>query len=83
MTATPSRPGRPRDTRRDDDILAAVLHLLADTPYPELTIAAIARTAGVGKPTLDLRWPSTAFGAAGGDLGTIVSLPFFENALRG
>ena len=28
--------------------------------YSELTIAAIARSAGVGKPTLYLRWPSKA-----------------------
>ena len=61
MTAAPpNRPGRPRDARRDDEILAAVLRLLDDTSYSELTIAAIARTAGVGKPTLYLRWPSKA-----------------------
>ena len=59
MTAAPTnRPGRPRDTRRDEDILTAVLRLLDDTSYSELTIAAIARDAGVGKPTLYLRWPS-------------------------
>jgi AcrR family transcriptional regulator len=61
MTAAPpTRPGRPRDARRDDEILTAVLRLLDDTSYSELTIAAIARTAGVGKPTLYLRWPSKA-----------------------
>ncbi len=58
--ASPNRPGRPRDTRRDEDILAAVLRLLDDTSYSELTIAAIARSAGVGKPTLYLRWPNKA-----------------------
>ena len=53
MTAAPpNRPGRPRDTRRDEEILTAVLRLLDDTSYSELTIAAIARDAGVGKPTL-------------------------------
>jgi AcrR family transcriptional regulator len=61
MTATmPNRPGRPRDSRRDEEILTAVLRLLADTSYSELTIAAIARSAGVGKPTLYLRWASKA-----------------------
>jgi len=61
MTAAPpNRPGRPRDTRRDEEILSAVLRLLDDTSYSELTIAAIARDAGVGKPTLYLRWPSKA-----------------------
>jgi AcrR family transcriptional regulator len=57
---TPSRPGRPRDSRRDEEILSAVLRLLADTSYSDLTIAAIARSAGVGKPTLYLRWTSKA-----------------------
>jgi AcrR family transcriptional regulator len=61
MTAAPpNRPGRPRDARRDDEILSAVLRLLDDTSYSELTIAAIARSAGVGKPTFYLRWPSKA-----------------------
>jgi len=61
MTAAPpNRPGRPRDTRRDEEILTAVLRLLDNTSYSELTIAAIARDAGVGKPTLYLRWPSKA-----------------------
>jgi AcrR family transcriptional regulator len=61
MTAElPNRPGRPRDARRDEEILAAVLRLLEDTSYSDLTIAAIARNAGVGKPTLYLRWPSKA-----------------------
>jgi AcrR family transcriptional regulator len=59
-TAPPNRPGRPRDTRRDDEILTAVLRLLGDTSYSDLTVAAIARTAGVGKPTLYLRWPGKA-----------------------
>jgi AcrR family transcriptional regulator len=58
--APPNRPGRPRDSRRDEEILTAVLRLLADTSYSELTIAAIARSAGVGKPTLYLRWTSKA-----------------------
>src|SRR5690349_18626076 len=56
----PTRPGRPRDSRRDEEILAAVLRLLEDASYADLTIAAIARTAGVGKPTLYLRWASKA-----------------------
>jgi AcrR family transcriptional regulator len=56
----PTRPGRPRDSRRDEEIHAAVLRLLEDTSYADLTIAAIARTAGVGKPTLYLRWAGKA-----------------------
>lgn len=37
-----------------------MLRLLEHTSYPELTVAAVAREAGVGKPTLYLRWPSKA-----------------------
>ena len=57
---SPNRPGRPRDAARHEEILAAVLRLLEQTSYPELTVAAVAREAGVGKPTLYLRWPSKA-----------------------
>jgi AcrR family transcriptional regulator len=60
MPADPARPGRPRDASRDEEILSAVLRLLEHTSYTDLTIAAIAREAGVGKPTLYLRWPSKA-----------------------
>jgi hypothetical protein len=45
----PNRPGRPRDSRRDEEILTAVLRLLDDTSYSELTIAAIARSCGGGQ----------------------------------
>src|SRR5919107_1647377 len=56
----PNRPGRPRDASRDEEILTAVLRLLEHTSYTDLTIAAIAREAGVGKPTLYLSWPNKA-----------------------
>jgi AcrR family transcriptional regulator len=52
--------GRPRDARRDAAILAAALEILAESGYPRLTIDAVARRAGVGRPTVYLRWPSKA-----------------------
>ena len=55
-----ARRGRPRDSRRDEEILTAVLRLLEEVPYADLTMAAIARSAGVGKPTLYLRWSTKA-----------------------
>jgi AcrR family transcriptional regulator len=58
--APPGRPGRPRDARRDEEILTAALRLLEHSSYADLSVAAIARSAGVGKPTLYLRWSSKA-----------------------
>lgn len=52
--------GRPRDARRDAAILAATLEILAEAGYPRLSIDAVARRAGVGRPTVYLRWPSKA-----------------------
>jgi AcrR family transcriptional regulator len=72
----PSRPGRPRDTRRDQEILAAVLRLLEHTSYSDLTIAAIARSAGVGKPTLYLRWSSKASVVADAVVRVLSDEPF-------
>jgi AcrR family transcriptional regulator len=72
----PNRPGRPRDAARDEEILAAVLRLLEHTSYPELTVAAVTREAGVGKPTLYLRWPSKAAVVADAVVRVLSSDPF-------
>ena len=72
----PNRPGRPRDASRDEEILTAVLRLLAHTSYTDLTIAAIAREAGVGKPTLYLRWPSKASVVADAVVRVLSADPF-------
>ena len=51
-------PGRPRDSRRDEAILAATLAILQERGYRALTIEGVAVAAGVGRPTIYRRWPS-------------------------
>jgi len=57
---THPRPGRPRDPRTDEVILAATRELLAETGYNRVSIEAVARRAGVTRPTVYRRWPSKA-----------------------
>jgi AcrR family transcriptional regulator len=55
----PSRgPGRPRDSHRDEVILAAAMAILRERGYAALTIEGVAASAGVGRPTIYRRWPS-------------------------
>jgi AcrR family transcriptional regulator len=54
------RPGRPRDPATNDAILRSVEQLLARDGYDALTIDAVARHAGVGRPTIYRRWPDKA-----------------------
>jgi AcrR family transcriptional regulator len=53
----PPAPGRPRDPQKDEDVLTATRALLAEVGYQRTTIAAVARRAGVGVPTIYRRWP--------------------------
>ena len=80
--------GRPRDPRTDSAIMAATRRLLTDVGYDQVSMEAIARAAGVSRPTIYRRWPSKAhvvFEAAfGTDSGT-AGLPRsgdFETDLR-
>ncbi len=50
--------GRPRDPAVDRAILSATLELLGEHGYERMTIEAVARRAGVGKPTVYRRWSS-------------------------
>lgn len=52
--------GRPRDPRTDREIMAATRALLIRDGYDQVTIDAIAREAGVSRPTVYRRWPSKA-----------------------
>jgi AcrR family transcriptional regulator len=75
--ATPTR-GRPRNPRTQDDVMAAARRLLTRDGYEQVTIDAIAREAGVSRPTIYRRWPSKAhvvFDAAFGQPtdGTLVA----------
>jgi len=65
--------GRPRDPRTHADIMSATRFLLARDGYDQVSIDAIAREAGVSRPTVYRRWPSKAhvvFDATFGELGT-------------
>ncbi|KUI32420.1 TetR family transcriptional regulator [Mycobacterium sp. IS-1742] len=57
--ATPSR-GRRRDPRTRSDILEATRRILARDGYDQVTVDAVAREAGVSRPTVYRRWPSKA-----------------------
>ena len=52
--------GRPRDPAVDEAIIAATLGLLAERGYADLTVADVARRAGVSKPLLYRRWSDKA-----------------------
>lgn len=50
--------GRPRDPDLADAILRATIELLAENGYKGTSLDAVAKKAGVGKPTLYRRWHS-------------------------
>jgi AcrR family transcriptional regulator len=50
--------GRPRAPEKEEAILAATLAVMAERGYRGMTIPAVAEAAGVGKPTIYLRFPS-------------------------
>jgi AcrR family transcriptional regulator len=53
-------PGRPRSVEADRAIIDAIVDLLVDRGYREVTIEAVAARAGVAKTTIYRRWPSKA-----------------------
>ncbi|MGV8967960.1 MAG: TetR/AcrR family transcriptional regulator [Cellulomonas sp.] len=52
--------GRPRDPAVDEAIIVATLDLLAERGYADLTLAEVARRAGVSTPALYRRWSDKA-----------------------
>ncbi|MFI7665780.1 TetR/AcrR family transcriptional regulator [Nocardia sp. NPDC049526] len=55
---TSPRPGRPRDADKDLAVLIAARQLLAEVGYPQTTVVAIAKRAGVNTPAIYRRWPT-------------------------
>lgn len=90
MTALPAPgPGRPRDPRTDQAIMLAARRLLAEVGYDQVSMEAIAREAGVGRPTVYRRWPSkahvlfdAAFGSPAGIGDMLASSGDFATDLR-
>jgi AcrR family transcriptional regulator len=58
--AAERRPGRPRDARADDAIMAAAVEVLADRGPSGFTVDEVASRAGCGKATIYRRWESRA-----------------------
>ncbi|MEV8631827.1 TetR/AcrR family transcriptional regulator [Streptosporangium sp. NPDC051023] len=54
------RGGRPRDSDASQRILRATLEIVAENGPARTTIEAVARRAGVGRPTVYRRWPDIA-----------------------
>jgi len=52
------RPGRPRDARVDDAVMAATLELVGEHGFSGVSVEAVAAQAGVSKTTIYRRWPS-------------------------
>ncbi|WP_232100613.1 TetR/AcrR family transcriptional regulator [Mycolicibacterium litorale] len=80
--------GRPRDPRTQQAIMAATRTLLIRDGYDQVTIEAVAREAGVSRPTVYRRWPSKAhvvFDAAfhrGDSIGILSSTGDFASDLH-
>lgn len=57
-TTAAGGPGRPRSERAQTAVLAAVVALLDEVGYQQLTVEAVAARAGVGKTTVYRWWPT-------------------------
>ncbi len=55
---SPRKPGRPRDARADEAILAATLKLVSEHGVAGLNVDAVAAEAGCSKATIYRRWAS-------------------------
>ncbi|SOC06031.1 TetR family transcriptional regulator [Ureibacillus xyleni] len=72
--------GRPRSEASKTAILQAVIQLLEETPFSDLTIERIANTAGVGKATIYRWWSHKTFLVLDAFLMSVNSnLKFHEN----
>lgn len=57
-TTEPGRPGRPRDSRVDVDVVTAALEVLADEGFDGFTVEAVAARCGVAKTSIYRRFAS-------------------------
>jgi AcrR family transcriptional regulator len=55
-----THPGRPRDARLDEALLASALEVFLEKGYSVTTFSEVARRAGVGTPAIYRRWPNKA-----------------------
>ena len=55
-----AKPGRPREHRLDDAIVAATVDLLGERGYNGLSLAGVAERAGTTTPAIYRRWSSKA-----------------------
>jgi AcrR family transcriptional regulator len=55
-----AHPGRPRDARLDEALLASALEVFLEKGYSATTFSEVARRAGVGTPAIYRRWPNKA-----------------------
>lgn len=74
----PQPPGRPRDASIDERVLAVTRELLIETGWRGLSVRAVAQRAGVGRASLNLRWPSKAALVLHAILGDAPDLTPFE-----
>lgn len=58
--AEKARRGRPRDETADSRILATTRQIFSVDGYQRMSVDAVAKAAGVTRPTIYLRWPSKA-----------------------
>jgi len=56
MSVVQPQPGRPRDPDLENRVRAAAIEVFGTTGWAGFTLDAVARTAGVGKGSLYLRW---------------------------
>ena len=87
MTQTPRKPGRPRDLETHRAVLDATRRLLLSAGYHNLTIEAVAQTAGTTRSTIYRWWPTRgalALEAAAGhiDIGTVPDTGDSESDVR-
>lgn len=87
-------PGRPRDPRIEEAILLAARRRLVSDGYAQMTLADVAKDAGVSRPTIYLRFPTkhdlvvaaldygVARDAAGQDADALTALPAAEGIQR-